>query len=202
MRDPTGSSWRREAQPEHAANKLLDAAEEAFIEQGVSAVGMAEIAEVAGCSRGTLYRYFGSRHELHLAYVQREAMRIVRRVRSAITGLEDGPERSVEYVLQTLRAVRSNPGTAAWFEPGAAGIAARMSRASEVIETLAGAFGEPFGERGHADDEALLRTRWLVRVIVSLLTDPEEDPARERALVERFVAPALLYDGALPSPRT
>jgi hypothetical protein len=32
----------------------------------------------------------------------------------------------------------------------------------------------------------------MVRVIISLLTTPGEDEAEERALVTRFVAPALL----------
>lgn len=36
------------------------------------------------------------------------------------------------------------------------------------------------------------RTRWLVRVIVSLLSSPA-DPDEER-LVERFVVPAVLAD--------
>ena len=76
--------WLREDQPDLAAEKILDAAEKAFIERGVSAAGMAEIAEAAGCSRGTLYRYFKNRHELHLAYVERAALVIRDRVRREV----------------------------------------------------------------------------------------------------------------------
>ena len=184
--------WLREAQPDHAADRILDAAEKAFVEVGVSAAGMAEIADAAGCSRGTLYRYFKSRHELHLAYVNREALAIVRRVRDGLVEVADPRERAVQYVLCTLREVRANPGTAAWFEPRASGMAARMSRASEVIETLTATFCEEWLTERHSEEEATLRARWLVRIIVSLLADPEGDEARERALVERFVAPALL----------
>ena len=36
-----------------------------------------------------------------------------------------------------------------------------------------------------------LAARWLVRVIVSLLIAPGRDEAEERAIVERFVVPAL-----------
>jgi len=179
-------SWAREPQRDQAGEKILDAAEKVFVERGVSAAGMAEIAEAAGCSRGTLYRYFPNRHALHLAYVDREALRIVRGVRDRIAGIDDAHERAIEYVLATLAEVRAKPGTAAWFEPGASGMAARMSRASEVIESLTGAVGGAW----LAGDE--LRARWLVRIVVSLLADPEEDEATERALVERFVAPALL----------
>ena len=194
MKPETDTCWRREAQAEHAADRILDAAEKAFIESGVSAVGMGEIAEAAGCSRGTLYRYFGSRHELHLAYVKREAVRIVHRVNQAVANVSGPRERAIEYVLGTLREVRARPGTAAWFEPGAAGMAARMSRASEIVGTLTVAVGGPW--LADADCEAALRARWLIRVIVSLLSDPEEDEAIERGLVEHFVAPMLFASRA------
>jgi len=37
-----------------------------------------------------------------------------------------------------------------------------------------------------------MRARWLVRVIVSLLTMPEENEKEERKLIKRFVVPAIL----------
>jgi len=187
-----GSPWRRGARPPRAADRILDAAEKVFVERGVSAAGMAEIAEAAGCARGTLYRYFPTRHALHLAYVDRETRRIVRHVAEAVAGIDDPGERATAFVLATLREVRARPGTAAWFAPDASALAARMSRASEVIAS----FTRTVGAVESAADP--LRARWLVRVIVSLLADPEEDEARERALVERFVVPTLL-DESLPS---
>ena len=63
----TSGAWRREEDSGPAVDKILEAAERAFVELGVSAAGMAEIARFAGCSRGTLYRYFENRHALHLA---------------------------------------------------------------------------------------------------------------------------------------
>ena len=186
------SSWLREAEPDHAANRILDAAEKAFVESGVSAAGMAEIAEAAGCSRGTLYRYFPNRHELHLAYVNRAAFRMVDRLRAELAPIDDARERLVEGILCAVREVRSHPGTAVWFAPGAAEIAARMSRSSEVIDRLTTTFvSELLGGKAR-DRESRLRTRWLVRVIVSFLALPAASAAEERALVERFAAPALL----------
>lgn len=199
-------AWPRAAQADHAAERILDAAERAFVERGVSAAGMAEIAEAAGCSRGTLYRYFPSPHALHLAYVDREARRIVRCVRERVEAIADPRERAVESVMATLEEVRAKPGTAAWFDPGASGMAARMSRASEVIASFAGAVGEPWlsarrggaqaADPGEGRDPArrgdAMRARWLVRIVVSLLADPEPDAKSERALVERFVVSALL----------
>ena len=186
--------WLREEHPDLAVERILDAAEKAFIEVGVSAAGMAEIAEAAGCSRGTLYRYFRNRHELHLAYVNRAAIAIHERVRANVEGIEDPRERAVEYILGTLRDVRSNPGTSSWFDPIAAGMGARMSNSSEVVGRLTSTFGHEIGGAGETGPDARLRARWVVRVIVSLLSDPGEGEEEERELVERFVAPLLVGD--------
>jgi len=183
-------AWLRAEQPELATEKILDAAEKAFVELGVSAAGMAEIAQTAGCSRGTLYRYFGNRHELHLAYVERAARRIVEQVREAASGLDDPRSRLVESIVLSLRLVRESPGTAAWFAPGVSELAARMSRTSEIVEPLTGSFAAALpGLKGAADNQ--LAARWIVRVVVSFLANPGEDEAEERALIERFVAPVL-----------
>ena len=186
--------WTRKEQPDLAAARILDAAEKAFIEKGVSAAGMAEIAEAAGCSRGTLYRYFPNRHELHLAYVEREALSIARRVRDATAQIEDAQERLVEYVLGALHEVRANPGTAAWFTPAASGMAARMSRSSEVIRSFTTGFVARMLGPDSEDPEVALRARWLERIILSLLAVPGASPAEEREMIERFVAPAVLAD--------
>jgi len=189
------AGWHREEQPERAVERILEAAEKAFIEGGVSSVGMGRIAEAAGCSRGTLYRYFKNRHELHLAYIDRAAREIVLRVRAATEGIEDPRERLVESILRSVAEVRENPGTAAWFEPGISGLAARMSRSSEMIDTLTTAFVERLLEPAARGSESRLRARWFVRVIVSLLALPEDSEAEERALIERFVAPPILERG-------
>jgi hypothetical protein len=71
-------------------------------------------------------------------------------------------------------------------------MAARMSRSSEVIEVLTATFVSELLEPGGPASSRRLGARWLVRVIVSLLAMPGESAAEERALVERFVAPALV----------
>ncbi len=188
--------WLREDQPDVAIGRILDAAEKTFIERGVSAAGMAEIAEAAGCSRGTLYRYFKNRHALHLAYVRRAALGIQERVREQVGGVDDPEARVVAYVLCAVREVRRNPGTAAWFEPSASGLGARMSQASAVVETLMTTFAaQALGPR-RSDAESQLRARWIIRIIVSLLSNPGESEEEERALVERFVAPGLVGDAS------
>ncbi len=195
-------AWLREEQADLAAQKILDGAARAFVDLGVSGAGMNEIARYAGCSRGTLYRYFKTRHELHLAFVNDRAMRLIAELQVELKNIDDPAEQWVEYIVRSVRKVRSNPAMAAWFEAGESGITARMSRGSEVIDSLAGAFvsnlqsarklsAEKTGAKKDAPSSGL-RARWMVRVIVSLLTMPGDSEAEERVLIERFVVPAIL----------
>ena len=173
-------SWLAEDRNRVAAERLLDAAGELFAEHGIGAVSMGDVARAAGCSRATLYRYFTDRHELHLAYVHREARRVGELVASDVRRFRDPERRLAAAILAAVRRVRENPSLAAWFGAGDAGATAELAQASPVIEALGLTL---------VDDP--LAVRWVVRVIVSLLVVPGRDEAEERALVQRFVVPAL-----------
>lgn len=151
--------------------RILDAAAGLFAADRVNAVGMGDVARAAGCSRATLYRYFPDRHALHLAFVQREARRIV-----ALLPVGD----PVETVLTALGEVRARPELIAWFGAADAGTTAELAQSDAVL--------------GIVGDEQT--ARWLVRVVVSLLVVPGRDAAEERALVQRFVLPGLRSERA------
>ncbi len=184
--------WLREESPDLAVEKILDGAARAFVDLGVSGAGMGEIARYAGCSRGTLYRYFKNRHELHLAFVNDRAMRLVAELRVELKDIEDPSEQLCEYIVRSVRKVRANPAMAAWFEPAESGITARMSRGSEVIDSLGDAFVANLQGAESEESPGRMGARWMVRVIISLLTLPGQTEQEERALVERFVVPAVL----------
>lgn len=66
-------------QPDRAAERflvqrerILDAAQQCFIDYGFHAAGMALIAQKAQISQGLVYRYFENKHALIMAIVQRE----------------------------------------------------------------------------------------------------------------------------------
>ncbi len=173
-------SWLAEERGRLAAERILDAAAELFVADGVGAVGMGEVARAAGCSRATLYRYFADRDQLHTAFVHREARRVGREVAAAVEGTEDPSALVTGAVLHAVRLVRETPALAAWFADGDAARTAALAQSSAVIEAL--------GTTVVADPED---ARWLVRVILSLLTVPGRDAADEQALVERYVAPRV-----------
>ncbi|WP_430333244.1 TetR/AcrR family transcriptional regulator [Rhodococcus sp. ACT016] len=190
MTTNASGSWLSDERGEAAAEKILDAAAALFVDRGVGATGMAEVAKAAGCSRATLYRYFENRRALHRAFVHREARRLGEHVNRSVAPIADPRERVTEAVLMAIHEVRTTPTLAAWFGLGDAGLASELASTSEVIEVLGTAF---LADLWHVDDsEIVRRARWLVRAIVSLLTVPGIDAEDERAMVEQFLAPAVL----------
>ncbi len=166
-----------------AAERILDAAGELFADSdggGIGGVSMGDVARAAGCSRATLYRYFADRHELHVAFVHREARRIGGLVAADASRVRDPEQRLVTAILSAVRRVREAPALAAWFAGADAAATAELATSSPVIEAL-----------GHTVGADPLAARWMVRVIVSLLIVPGRNAGEERALVERFVVPAL-----------
>jgi AcrR family transcriptional regulator len=184
----SGGDWLGADRADLAAERIIDAAAELFAEHGVAAVGMAEIAKAAGCSRATLYRYFDNRHAVRLAFVHRETRRIVAQLDERFRDIADPGERIVAAMLGAVAEVRANPLLIAWFRPADAGTAGRISQDSDVIESLAATI---FGPADLTDPERSRLARWLTRVIVSLLSAPGRDAADERAMLEEFVAPVI-----------
>ena len=177
------------------ADRILDAAGKLFAARGVAGVGMSEIAQAAGCSRATLYRYFDSREALLIAYVQREA-RAAGTQLAALTGdIPDPRERLLAGVTHALSMVRASPALSAWF--GATTLGVRAAESSDVVRAMTAAFLVSL-DAGDAAAPAAAesRARWLVRVLTSLLVSPGRDADDERAMLEEFVVPVLLRSPA------
>jgi len=73
---PTRSS-NAEAAPE-ARERILEAAYDLFSREGIRAVGIDAIIEQSGVARMTLYRHFGSKDALVLAFLERREQRWTR----------------------------------------------------------------------------------------------------------------------------
>ena len=182
--------WLAARRTEVAADRILDAAGELFAQKEAATVGMHEIASAAGCSRATLYRYFENRDALYTAYVHRESYRLYREMTEQITALTDPRERLIEGMLASLRNVRESPALASWFATTQRPIGAEMAEESEVIKALTEAFVISLGP-GEPETVAH-RSRWLVRVMTSLMLFPGHDEADERSMLDEFVVPIVL----------
>jgi AcrR family transcriptional regulator len=183
------ADWLAATRNEVAADRILDAAAALFAKRDAATVGMHEIARAAGCSRATLYRYFGSRDALHSAYVNREAYRLYRDISQELRGVNDPAERLIAGVTAALDMVRRSPALASWFTRTEAPIGGELAEQSEVIKALSATFLSSLGP----DDRTVVerRARWLVRVITSLLIFPGRDAADEEQMLREFVVPIV-----------
>lgn len=72
MNTPRPRSSKAEARTQAQRERILQAAQQCFIEHGFHAAGMARIAETAGMSPGLIYRYFENKAAIIQAIVQRQ----------------------------------------------------------------------------------------------------------------------------------
>jgi AcrR family transcriptional regulator len=180
------TDWLIGDHPAAAVERILDAAGQCFAERGVTRTTIGDIAHAAGCSRPTIYRYFEDRDTLRIAFVHREARRAGARIAAAVDPTAGPAARLVDAVLGALEGVRSNPILAAWFTGDQRSAATDVAASSEVIEAMTAAFlGDP------ADHDTRERARWVVRIILSLLSLPGANPDEERRLLERYLTPVV-----------
>lgn len=186
--------WLAGQRTELAADRILDAVRGLFLErgvEGVTGIGMAEVAAAAGCSRATLYRYFPNRQELFVAFAGREARRVVARVWRDRATATDPAAALLDTLTAILAEVRDTPHLAVWFRPVNAGVVAQLADSSTVVEELARDFVAAL--RPDLDAPAARRLgRWTVRAVVSLLTMPASDLEEEREMLRAFVVPFLV----------
>lgn len=197
-------SWGREDEPDAARERLLDAAGRVFADRGVGSATMSEVAAVAGCSRGTLYRYFPDAAALRLGFVEREAARLGAHVAAGFERLDDPGELLVQGCLAAVAEVRADPLLASWFDPAAVGLAGETAGRAVTIERLVAGFLDLLFEQAAARGELrpgvdrTLAAEWVVRVVLSLLGRPVPPRGRyrtvtsaERALLRQLLVPAL-----------
>lgn len=192
------ADWLGDSRAELATERILDAVRTLFLTRGVTTLGMAEVAEAAGCSRATLYRYFDNRQALYVAFAGREARQLVERVwrhREFGAGTDPG-ERLLDGLAAVLAEVRETPHLAVWFAPENAGIVARLSNSSDIIGALAANFVAAY--RPELSETAAHRLgQWIIRVMVSLLTLPAASAAEERVLLRNFLLPFVLDESTV-----
>jgi AcrR family transcriptional regulator len=76
-----------------ARERLLDAADELFYENGINLVGIDRVIEHAGVAKASLYDCFGSKEELIRAYLERRAEKRQARIVERIAGLPTPQEK-------------------------------------------------------------------------------------------------------------
>lgn len=169
-----------------AAERIYAAAADLISRVGYDAFTIEALAAKLHCSPATIYRRAGGKSVIRDAVVALHGTRIVDTVRAAIKNL-NGPERVVTATVVALQRLHGDPMVqltrSMHLGPGSEWLAT-----SPVITVFA---AEMLGE---ADPDPLA-AQWLIRVFLALWCWPLNDPAAERALVERFLGASFRNAG-------
>lgn len=182
--------------PDRIEARAIEAALTCIGRHGLSKTTIDDIAREAGCSRATLYRYFGSRQELVTAAVRTEAVRVTTLAHDAA-----GAAGSLEDAVVAVLVVA---GTELGEHPALRFVAEVEPELVLPYLTFAGGdqflrdAGEalaPCFERFVATD-ATRAAEWIARIGLALWLSPTApvsltDPRALRGYVRAFVLPAL-----------
>jgi len=185
---------------EEARRRLLDAAGRCIARRGNAQIRMAEVADEAGVSRSTVYRYFPGRDEVLLGLM---LMRLDTALDALVRSLRhpDDPVRSLpEMVLVPVESVEGNPLNEALFAAESTAVATALEIGSEPIVELLLRHYEPLLQRwklaGRLYDDLDPRSlvQWLHTTTLFLLAPSwrHRSATDKREFVEQFLVRALV----------
>ena len=110
---------RTKAEAEQTRHKLLDAAEQLFLQRGVSRTSLNDIATAAGTTRGAIYWHFQDKADLFNAMMERVTLPLEQALQSATQpGANTQPplKALLSTLMLALRATMHDPQTRRVFE--------------------------------------------------------------------------------------
>ena len=179
-----------------ARERLLEAANELFYDEGVHTVGIDRVIERAGVAKASLYNAFGSKDELVRAYLEGRHARITARITRYLERYSDPRDRLLG-VFEAQGEVFAEPGFrgCAFVSASAESPGEGVARASDDYRGwVRGLLTGLAREIGVPDPERLGRQLHMIYDGASLSARMDRDPS---ASVAARAAAAALLDAAL-----
>lgn len=175
---------------------LLDAVAALLEEQTWSEITMADVARVAGVSRQTLYKAFGSRADFAQAYVVREVDRFLAAVESTVSEHLDDPQSALAAAFDVfLKSAAADPFVRAILtDDGSEGLLPLVTtHGRPVIERAVEGLGRIIrsGWPQAPDEDAHLLAELLVRVAISHAGLPTSPAGMTAASIARLLGPYI-----------
>jgi AcrR family transcriptional regulator len=191
-------AWAGEPpQREAARERLLEAAARCIARDGLSATGIASVADEAGVSRPTVYRYFDDRDALIEAALHRAGAVVLSAMTQHLLDFPRPEEKAVEAVVFALREIPAHPVLRqVWSSALVEAAVVESFTGPRALALCRAALEGLVASAGWSDAEAREAIELMLRVALSLLVAPE--PRRsERALrsfLQRRLVPALGFE--------
>ncbi|MCP5029702.1 MAG: TetR/AcrR family transcriptional regulator [Actinomycetia bacterium] len=159
-------------------HRILDAAEECLRRFGAADTTMEDIAEAAGMSRATLYRYFDGREGVLLGVAGRDVDRYLARLGARLDGLAGAEDALLEFSTRVIHAASRDDTLALLFghhDPGRSGPPAGafdmlFARTVSFLSPYLEAWQQAGSVRSELDPRDA--AEWTLRVVTSLIMIP------------------------------
>lgn len=181
-------------EPAAARERLLEVAARCIARNGIPATGIAHVAQEAGVSRPTVYRYFKDREELIRSVLLQAGLRLANEIREQIRACDDAGDKVVEATVFTMRAIRENAVLREVWQPAMfdAYLLQGFTQPASIMFARV-ALSEIIESAEWDEAEATEAMELLLRMTLSLLAAPE--PVRSerelRDFLGRRLVPAL-----------
>ncbi|MFT4569804.1 MAG: AcrR family transcriptional regulator [Hyphomicrobiaceae bacterium] len=189
---PRRKAWSGAApgSPEEARRSLLDAARRVVERVGLSKAALSDVAEEAGVTRQTVYRYFANTEDLFLSAAALASGGFHERMRARVMTLPNLPtlaERMVECLVFSIREIPKDPHLATLVSSGDSfTLAEALSLSFVQEEIVALADGNlPMSETSCEEIAEL-----LLRTLLSFTVDPGK--SRSETELRRFLLSVLV----------
>lgn len=169
--------------PGTTEDRILGATLRLLGRRGVRRLGMQEVSEAAGVSRGTLYRYFPSKDHLLAAVAGYDESRFTEGLAAALGAVDDPAERIEALVAFAFDYIRMHPARSLFESEPAFVLGYLLAHLPKLQAALLSQLGDAFDAvpavvAGHLSREQLADV--VVRLFASSFIIPEPD---DRALV-------------------
>lgn len=186
---------------DHRIDAIISAARQCYLERGIAATGMKEVADCAGLARSTVYRYFPGRDELLVATIKIEMESLNAHIRARLKKHPDPADQLVEGMIIAIREIPRRPLLQAVFASTDDSRPRQVVWSSDVIvrfgEELMDHVITPASKAGLLQDAVRpeILVEWVYRLLLSFLTLPSNwirSDAQLRATLRALLVPVLL----------
>ena len=185
----------------NTVEKILRAAKQCYIEDGIRSTGMKEVARAANLARSTLYCYFPSKDDVLVAVIIRELEAASVAIQKKLQRYDQPADILVEGLVLALKEIPKHPLLVAVLTSDEDSKARSVIWSSNILvlfrEQLLGAVMQPALEQGLLQDKVRpeIMVEWIHRILLSFLTLPSNWIRSEKEL--RATLHALLVPGLL-----
>jgi AcrR family transcriptional regulator len=193
-----GWGGRPPASDTEARQRIVDATVRCIDRHGVTKTTLSDVATELGVTRQTVYRHFGRINDIIGEVAAQGAESFVDRLIAHLQGITDPADAVVEGMVFCVRTIPTEPRLSLLLQLGDSSAFGRGATTRDTI-----AYGAEMLQRypvdwaaaGIGEDDLNGLAEIIMRLLTSLLQHPSEPPQDEahlRALLTRWLAPALL----------